>query len=76
MYKFLASTQNIKRGRGKNKIPKDQQVLTMPQSKKLGINTGHVQGIIYKSLGMLEDGTTPVWIFDGEPLNLKNEEIQ
>ena len=32
-------------------------------------------GIIYKSINMLEEGIQPIWIFDGEPLDLKKEEI-
>lgn len=76
MYKFLASTQHLRKGTRKNRIPKSKRTLTQPTSKRLGINTGHVMGIIYKSLNMLESGVTPVWVFDGEPLNLKNEEIQ
>jgi len=32
-------------------------------------------GIIYKSINMLEEGIQPIWIFDGEPLDHKKEEI-
>ena len=55
MYQFLFSTLYLTK---KNKI-------TQPLDKE-GNSSGHIMGLIYRSLFLLESNIKPIWIFDGK----------
>ena len=38
--------------------------------------TSHISGLFYRNLNLLQEGITPVYVFDGEPPELKAEEIR
>ncbi len=43
---------------------------------KEGNKTGHMVGLFYRSLVLLDHGIKPVWVFDGAPPEIKMEEIK
>ena len=66
MYKFLSSTQSYSK--------KKDKINEMRSPK--GLKTSHVMGTLYRSLNLMEQGISPVFVFDGEPLDLKEAEIK
>ncbi|KAI5179628.1 flap endonuclease-1 [Nematocida sp. AWRm80] len=41
-----------------------------------GNTTAHLQGILYKSINLIEKGIVPLFVFDGEPPKLKENILQ
>ncbi len=41
-----------------------------------GNKTGHLIGLMNKSIMMMEKGLKPVWVFDGKPPNLKSNTLK
>ena len=37
--------------------------------------TSHLQGMFYRTIGMLANGIKPVFVFDGKPPELKGGEV-
>ena len=62
MYQFLFSTLYLTK---KNEI-------TQPQDPS-GTSSGHIMGMIYRSLFFLEHKIQPIWVFDGKPPNEKTD---
>lgn len=65
MYQFLISTQTLSKGYG-----------VMELKDKDGNLTGHLVGILNRSLTLLNNGIKPVWVFDGKPPELKSDELE
>lgn len=38
--------------------------------------TSHISGLFYRNIALLEEGITPIYVFDGDPPELKNKEVQ
>lgn len=58
-----------------------QTVIAMRSSgkdlkNKKGELTSHLQGLFYKILIFLQNGITPIFVFDGKPPSLKNKTIE
>ena len=55
-------------------------IIRQPDGKPLidhkGRITSHLSGMLYRNVRLLEYGIRPVYVFDGEPPKLKNEEIE
>ncbi len=47
-----------------------------PLKDRKGGFTSHLSGLFYRNLNLLEIGINPVFVFDGEPPELKSEEVQ
>lgn len=62
MYQFLFSTIYLTK---KNEI-------VHPQDKE-GNSSGHILGLIYRSLFLMESKIKPIWVFDGIPPDEKND---
>ena len=60
MYQFLISTQTIKTGFSIAEL-RDEQ----------GNLTGHLLGLLNRTLMLMEHGIRPVWVFDGKPPEAK-----
>lgn len=41
-----------------------------------GNKTGHLVGLFSRSLTLLEQGIKPIWVFDGQPPDIKMEELK
>ena len=66
MYKFLIATQSIAQKKGEIYELKDSN----------GILTGHLLGMLYKSVKLVQFGIKPIWVFDGQPPALKSTVIE
>lgn len=60
IYQFLISTQGFNKGFGLSEL-----------QDKDGNLTGHLQGLLSRSIMMMENGIKPIWVFDGKPPELK-----
>ena len=38
--------------------------------------TGHLVGLFHKTIHLFESGIKPIWVFDGEPPELKSHELK
>lgn len=47
-----------------------------PLMDKQGRVTSHLSGLFYRNINLILEGIKPVYVFDGKPPSLKNEEIQ
>lgn len=65
IYQFLISTQTLSKGFG-----------VVELKDKDGNLTGHLVGLLNRSLALLEHGIKPVWVFDGKAPDLKSGEIE
>lgn len=65
IYKFLTSTLTYSKSKNMINI----------QKSRTGFKTGHVIGVVYRSLNLLEAGIKPVWVFDGDPVEMKRDEL-
>lgn len=63
MYQFIISTQGY-----------DHNALTMLTDNE-GNKTGHLLGMMNRTIALLENGLKPVWVFDGKPPTKKNGEV-
>lgn len=66
MYQFLIATQTIAKKKGEIYELKDNN----------GILTGHLMGMLYKSVKLISHGIKPIWVFDGKPPMLKSTVIE
>ena len=64
MYQFLIDTQYVKK----------EELFEMKDSK--GVPTGHLFGILMRTVWMLENNITPIWVFDGKYPEMKMIEIE
>jgi flap endonuclease-1 len=53
-----------------------RQVDGTPLKDRKGRVTSHLSGLFYRNINLLEKGIHPVYVFDGEPPQLKSEEIE
>lgn len=65
IYQFLISTQTLSKGYGVTEL-----------RDKEGNLTGHLVGLLNRSLTLLDNGVKPVWVFDGKPPELKSGELE
>jgi flap endonuclease-1 len=65
IYQFLISTQTLSKGFG-----------VVELKDKDGNLTGHLVGLLNRSLALLEHGVKPVWVFDGKAPDLKSGELE
>lgn len=65
IYQFLISTQSFTNGFGLSEL-----------SDKDGNKTGHLVGLLNRSILMIENGIRPIWVFDGKPPDLKMKLIE
>ena len=65
IYQFLISTQTLSKGYGVTEL-----------RDKDGNLTGHLVGLLNRSLTLLDNGIKPVWVFDGKPPELKSGELE
>ena len=65
MYQFLANTQYLS---AQNKI--------VEMNDQCGRNQGPLFGLIFRSLNYLENQIKPVWVFDGQPPELKAKTLE
>lgn len=47
-----------------------------PLMNNSGKITSHISGLFYRNLNLLQEGIIPVYVFDGEPPELKAQEIE
>ncbi|BCU68274.1 flap endonuclease-1 [Sulfolobales archaeon HS-7] len=47
-----------------------------PLKNLRGEITSHLSGVFYRTINLVEEGITPVFVFDGKPPELKKEEIE
>ena len=66
MYKLVIATQTIAKKKGEINELKDNK----------GVLTGHLLGMLYKSVKLVSYGIKPIWVFDGQPPNLKSTVIE
>ena len=64
MYQFLIATQSW-----------SQQGITEFTDAD-GNKTGHLIGLMNKTIFMMRNGLKPIWVFDGKPPNMKKGELQ
>lgn len=64
MYQFIISTQGY-----------DHNALTVLTDND-GNKTGHLLGMMNRTIALLENGMKPVWVFDGKPPTKKNGEVR
>lgn len=64
IYQFLIATQTMKQGFGVTEL-KDSD----------GNLTGHLLGLLNRSIMMMENGIKPAWVFDGKPPEMKGGEL-
>ena len=65
IYQFLIATQTMKQGFGVSEL-----------RDKDGNLTGHLLGLMNRSIMMMENGIKPAWVFDGKPPEMKSDELQ
>lgn len=65
IYQFLISTQTLSKGFGVSEL-----------RDKDGNLTGHLVGLLNRTLTLLEHGIKPVWVFDGKAPDLKTIELE
>ncbi|CAI2372154.1 unnamed protein product [Moneuplotes crassus] len=65
IYQFLISTQTLKQGFGVTEL-----------RDKDGNLTGHLVGILNRTLSLLDHGIKPIWVFDGKAPQLKAGELE
>lgn len=65
IYQFLISTQTLSKGFGVTEL-----------RDKDGNLTGHLIGLLNRTLSLLEHGVKPIWVFDGKPPVLKSDELE
>jgi flap endonuclease-1 len=65
IYQFLISTQTLNKGFGVTEL-----------RDKDGNLTGHLVGLLNRSLSLMEHGIKPVWVFDGKAPELKGKELE
>ena len=65
IYQFLISTQGFNKGFGLSEL-----------QDKDGNLTGHLQGLLSRSIMMMENGIKPIWVFDGKPPEMKAKELE
>jgi flap endonuclease-1 len=53
-----------------------RQVDGTPLMDKQGRITSHLSGLFYRNINLLQEGIKPVYVFDGEPPELKQAEIE
>ncbi|KAL4485703.1 hypothetical protein ABPG72_010965 [Tetrahymena utriculariae] len=63
MYQFLASTSSASDFQIQNLTDKD------------GNKTGHLVGLLNRTVMLIENGLKPVWVFDGKPPQFKSGEL-
>lgn len=66
MYQFVISTQSFKQGSSSIFEMKDQE----------GNLTGHLVGLFYRTINLMEHGVRPVWVFDGKAPDEKMKELE
>ena len=66
MYKLVIGTQTIAKKKGEINEIKDNK----------GVLTGHLLGMLYKSVKLVSYGIKPIWVFDGKPPELKAAELE
>jgi len=64
IYQFVISTITMRQGFGVSEL-----------QDKDGNMTGHLLGILNRSIMMMENGIKPCWVFDGAPPEMKGEEL-
>ncbi len=64
MYQFLVATQGF-----------NQQTGLTELTDKEGNKTGHLVGLLNRTIQFLENGIKPIWVFDGKAPTLKNGEV-
>ena len=47
-----------------------------PLQDKTGKTTSHLSGLFYRNLNLLQEGIKPIYVFDGTPPELKQQEIE
>jgi flap endonuclease-1 len=65
IYQFIIATQSMKQGFGVQEL-KDKD----------GNLTGHLLGLLNRSIMMMENGIKPAWVFDGNANEFKDEELK
>ena len=65
IYQFLISTQTLSKGFGVTEL-----------RDKDGNLTGHLVGLLNRTLSLLEHGIKPIWVFDGKAPELKSGELE
>ena len=64
MYQFLVATSNTYN---------NNVVLDLTDAE--GNRTGHMLGLLMRSLAFQEAGVKPIWVFDGKPPTMKSGEL-
>jgi len=64
IYQFLFSTQGFSQQNGMTEL-----------TDKDGNRTGHLVGLLNRTIQFMENGIKPIWVFDGKPPMLKNGEL-
>jgi len=64
MYQFLVATQGMNQVSGLTEM-----------TDKDGNRTGHLVGLLSRTIQFLEHGVRPIWVFDGKAPTLKNGEL-
>jgi flap endonuclease-1 len=64
IYQFLFSTQGFSQQNGMTEL-----------TDKDGNRTGHLVGLLNRTIQFMENGIKPIWVFDGKPPKLKNGEL-
>jgi len=64
IYQFLFSTQGFSQANGMTEL-----------TDKDGNRTGHLVGLLNRTIQFMENGIKPIWVFDGKPPTLKNGEL-
>ena len=65
IYQFLIATQTLKTGFGVSEL-RDTK----------GNLTGHLVGLLHRTIQFMENGVKPIWVFDGKPPVLKSKELE
>jgi flap endonuclease-1 len=65
MYQFLVSTANTNYTTN----------VVMDLTDKDGNRTGHLLGLMMRTLAYHECGVKPIWVFDGKPPTMKGGEV-
>lgn len=65
IYQFLISTQTLKTGFGVSELRDDK-----------GNLTGHLVGLLHRTIQFMENGVKPLWVFDGKPPVLKSKTLE
>ena len=64
MYQFLIATQSWS----------FQDITEL--TDKDGNKTGHLVGLLNKTIFMMKNGLKPIWVFDGKPPQMKGGELE